>query len=98
MRGRETHKLPAFGAAVVRYGIAVLLVFLAGGLTFLLPLVADRTPFLFFFAAVVLSAWSGGFGSALLTILLAAMWSAYFLLPPVHSLPGGIFANTLQLS
>jgi hypothetical protein len=44
------------------YSIAVLVVVVAGGLTALLPAVAEGTPFLFFFAAVTLSAWYGGLG------------------------------------
>src|SRR5262245_14114196 len=61
--------------SVMRYGVAVLVVLLAGGLTLLLPPVGEGTPFLFFFAAVMLSAWYGSLGPALLTIVLAAAWS-----------------------
>jgi K+-sensing histidine kinase KdpD len=73
-------------SSVVRYGVAILVVGLAAGLTHLLQPVAAETPFLFFFAAVMLSAWYGGFGPALVTSLLGAVWSAYFVLPPVYSL------------
>ena len=74
--------------AVGRYGVAVLVVCLAAGLTRLLAPVAEGIPFLFFFVAVMVSAWYGGFRPALVTILLGALWSAYFVLPPVHSLWG----------
>jgi PAS domain S-box-containing protein len=80
------------------YVVAVLVVFLAGGLTFLLPPVAQGTPFLFFFAAVTLSAWYGGLGPAVLTIILSAVWSNYFMLPPLHSLKIGAPADLLRLS
>ena len=81
-----------------RYGIAVLVVVLAGGLTFLLPAVAEATPFLFFFAAVTFSAWYGGLGPSLLTIFLAAIWSFFFVLPSVPSLHGGTPVSILLLS
>ena len=73
---REDYEPPTLWTSVVRYGVAVLVVCLAAGLTLLLPPVATGTPFLFFFAAVILSAWYGGLGPALLTILLAAAWSS----------------------
>ena len=98
MHGKEEYKSLAFWVSLRCYGFAVLTTFLAGELTLLLPLVAERTPFLFFFAAVMLSTWYGGFRPALLTIFLAMLWSAYFLLPPVHSASGGLSANMLQLS
>jgi K+-sensing histidine kinase KdpD len=93
----EDSEPPTLWTSVVRFGVAVLLVCLASGLTLLLPAVATGTPFLFFFAAVVLSAWYGGLGPALLTIALAAAWSAYFLLPPLHSLHVGEPADMLRL-
>ncbi len=82
----------------VRYGVAVLVVFLAGGLTFLLPPIAEGAPFLFFFAAVMLNAWYGGRGPALLTILLSALWINYFMLPPLYALRVGTSADVLRLS
>src|SRR5262245_60939071 len=93
----EDYEPPTLWTLVVRYGVAVLVVCLAAGLTLLLPPVATGTPFLFFFAAVILSAWYGGLGPAPLTILLAAAWSNYFLLPPLHSLQVGAPADMLRL-
>ena len=94
----EEHASYTLWTSVVRYGVAVLVVGLAAGLTLLLPPVAEGTPFLFFFAAVMLSAWYGGLGPALLTIILAAAWSNYFMLPPLHSLQVGAPADMLRLS
>ncbi len=93
----KEHKPHPLWTSVVRYGVAVLAVCLAAGLTFLLPPIAQGTPFLFFFAAVMLSAWYGGLGPALLTILLAAAWSNYFLLPPLYSLQVAAPADMLRL-
>jgi PAS domain-containing protein len=98
MRGKEEHRPRALWTVVAHYGVAILLAFTAGELTLLIPLVAERTPFLFFFPAVMLSAWYGGFRPALLTIFLAVLWSAYFLLPQGHPVTGGVSSNLLQLS
>ena len=93
----EEHEPHTLWTSVVRYGVAVLVVCLAAGLTLLLPPIAHGTPFLFFFAAVMLSAWYGGLGPALLTIILAAAWSNYFLLPPLYSLQVAAPADMLRL-
>ena len=93
----EEHASHTLWTSVVRYGVAVLVVCLAGGLTLLLPPVAAETPFLFFFAAVMLSAWYGGLGPALLTIVLATGWGAYFVLPPPYSLRVEAPADQLEL-
>ncbi len=77
----------------VRYSVALLSVLLA----LLLMLLLDRwvpmrhSPFLLFFAAVMVSAWCGGLGAGLCATALAALASAYFFLPPVDDLT---LANT----
>ena len=81
MRISAEHGSHTLWTLAVRYGVAVLMVCLAGGLTSLLRPVITGTPFLFFFAAVMLSAWYGGFGPAFVTILLSAAWSVYLVLP-----------------
>jgi PAS domain S-box-containing protein len=43
------------------------------------------TPFLFFFGAVMLSAWKGGWGPGLLSTGLSALVADYFFLPPRYS-------------
>lgn len=70
-----------------RYGIAGLSVFLAALLMLLLdPLLAmTKSPFLLFFGAVTISAWSGGWGPGLLATALSGLISNYFFLPPVYS-------------
>ena len=73
---------------LIRYGVALLTVVLA----LLLMLIIDRwvpmrtSPFLLFFAAVMVSAWYGGFGAGLCATAIAALCSIYFFLPPVHSI------------
>jgi len=56
---------------------------------FLIPLFGggpNSTPFIVFFAAVMVSAWFGGFGPGLLSAGLSALLSWYFFLSPQFSL------------
>ena len=75
-------------SALLRYGMALLLVLLA----LLLMLLLDRwvpmqgSPFLVFFAAVMVSAWYGGFGAGVCATALSAILAAFFFLPPVRSM------------
>ena len=87
-----------WGMVVQRYSLAVLVVVVAGGLTVLLPGVAAAIPFLFFFAAVMVSAWYGGLGPSLLTILLAAGWSVAVVLPAQAALQGALPAEMVRLT
>lgn len=74
---------------VVRYGAAVL----AAGLALLLqwqlvPLFGsdpNASPFIVFFAAVMVAAWFGGLGPGLLATALSALISWYFFLSPQFS-------------
>ncbi|HEY9896210.1 MAG TPA: DUF4118 domain-containing protein [Candidatus Sericytochromatia bacterium] len=71
-----------------RYGIAGLSVLLATLLMLLLDTVLAMTqsPFLLFFGAVMVSAWSGGFGPGLVATVLSGLISAYYFIPPLYSL------------
>jgi PAS domain S-box-containing protein len=67
-------------AGYVRYIVALGTV----GLTLmlrlaLLPLVGPDTPFIFFFLAVVISSWFGGFGPGAVTTILSALAGRYFI-------------------
>jgi PAS domain S-box-containing protein len=67
------------------YAVAVLAVFSALLLTFLLKSLLSPTIFLLFFAAVAVSAWYGGMKPGLLATALATVSVAYFFLEPVSS-------------
>ena len=67
----------------VRYGTAALFVLAALGLNSIGP--ARSLPFVFFFAAVALSARVCGYGAALFSTVLSAVVVDYFLLPPRFS-------------
>ncbi len=71
--------------AIFRSGLAVALVAAALGLTFLLQSVVSTAGYLFFYTAVVASAWFGGKWPGGISVVLSAVAVAYFFTPPVHS-------------
>ncbi|HEY0323919.1 MAG TPA: PAS domain S-box protein [Pyrinomonadaceae bacterium] len=87
----EVKRSPLF-----RYGLAILLVALAAAISWLLQAEHARTPFAFFFIAVVAATLYGGRGPGLLTIALSALFSSYFILLPRFSFAIG-YEGLLQL-
>src|SRR5205807_6935580 len=74
------------GSLLLRYGSAVVSIGVATGVRILLdPVLGDQFPYATLFFAVLLTAWYGGFGPALAAVVLGAVSSAYFLLPPRRS-------------
>lgn len=76
-----------FSEPIWGYGIAVLCVF--GG--WALRLALDRVlpghvPFVTFFVAVAVAGWLGGFGPAVLAMVLSAVIARYFYMSPLHTL------------
>jgi serine phosphatase RsbU (regulator of sigma subunit) len=70
-----------------RYSIAVVSVGLATLAGLLLdPVLQRHLPFVWFFAALMFTAWYAGFGPATLAILLSVALAAFFFLPPTWSL------------
>ena len=68
-----------------RYGAALLFTVLALSLTMMVPTLRDRAMFMLFVTAVSMSAWYGGLGPALVSIVIASCASAFFLLPSLFS-------------
>jgi PAS domain S-box-containing protein len=87
---------------LLRYGVAVLAVGLAlVGQLLLVPWFGgdpDATPFIPFFAAVIVAAWLGGLGPGLVATALSALTSTYFFLFPQHSLEIISFGQGLRLA
>jgi signal transduction histidine kinase len=81
--------LPSAGApaALAAYGLATAAVItvLAVKLA-LVPWVEHDTPFLLFFAAVLVAAWYGGLGPGLFATALSAAASAYFFMAPYRDI------------
>ena len=72
--------------AILRCGLAVALVAAALGLTFLLQSVVSIAGFLFFYIAVVASAWFGGKWPGGLAVILGVLAVEYYFMAPIHSL------------
>jgi len=84
-----------FGLAVLAVGLALLLQFV------LIPLFGgdpDYSPFMLFFAAVIVAAWFGGVWPGLLATALSALLGSYFFLFPQHSLHIASPARGLRLA
>src|SRR4051794_37798169 len=72
---------------ITRYILAVGTVLVMAGLRWLLgPLVGYQLPFTTFLIAVLVAAWSGGLGPALLATGLSAVLGLFFFVPPLYSL------------
>jgi PAS domain S-box-containing protein len=70
-----------------RYGVAVLSSLLATIVRAALePVLQIRTAFITYFLALVVTAWYGGLGPALVVVLLGTIAAAYFFIPPDNSL------------
>jgi C4-dicarboxylate-specific signal transduction histidine kinase len=70
---------------VFRVGLAVVLVGTALAVTLLLQSVVSTAGFLFFYVAVVASAWFGGNWPGWLAVILSALAVEYFFIAPFHS-------------
>jgi PAS domain S-box-containing protein len=67
----------------VRYGCAVIAVALATGARLLLvPALGTQYLFAPFFLAILIAAWIGGFGPALVSLVIGALAALYLFLPP----------------
>lgn len=69
----------------VGLGLAVALVAAALGLTLLLQSVVSTAGYIFFYTAVVATAWFGGPWSGGLAVILSTLAVEYFFIPPIHS-------------
>ncbi|MDC0747663.1 PAS domain S-box protein [Polyangium mundeleinium] len=68
---------------LARYGVAVAAVAVVTAIRLALdPVLGEHSPFLIFTLAVVAAAWYGGLRAALFAMALAALSSAFFVVPP----------------
>src|ERR1700674_2146507 len=83
----DTEKPPAGRPAstIARCRLAIALVAIALSLTLLLQNVVSTAGYLFFYTAVVASAWFGGQWSGGLAVILSTLVVEYFFIPPIHS-------------
>ncbi len=95
---REGSSAP-FKESVPRYLIAVASAFVAWGLRHLLDnLLPNNVPFVTFFAAVAVAGWLGGFGPAVLAMLLTACIARYFYMLPPHTFHVGELTTAVALA
>jgi signal transduction histidine kinase len=89
---------PIFRSLTVRYGTALLAIAVTLLARLLLdPWLDDLLPFLLCSLAVVVVAWHGGFGPAVLALVLGVLANAYFFLPPRHDLPASLAGHPVLL-
>src|SRR5215469_231205 len=69
----------------VRYGVALILVLVAGCCDYLMPSVYGESHYFFFSAAILASALFGGLGPGLVATALSGLASAYLFIAPFHS-------------
>ena len=94
MPGLRRSRAARYAAAVVAVGLALLLQML------LVPLFGgdpNLSPFMVFFAAVMVAAWFGGLGPGLFSVGLAALLSWYFFLFPQESFAINTFGQGVRL-
>ena len=72
-------------SAIFRYGLAIAFVAAALGLTMLLQSVISTAGYIFFYIAVVASAWFGGKLPGGVAVVLSVLAVAYFFTAPLHS-------------
>ncbi|HVF39685.1 MAG TPA: ATP-binding protein [Gemmatimonadaceae bacterium] len=80
-----------------RYGVAIAASAAALGLTYILLPSIQTTIFVFFFGAVVISAWYGGRGAGVLAAVLAVVLVNYFFVAPAGSLRLGRAADLVPI-
>src|SRR3954454_6262101 len=80
MLARPRGRLVAYGVAVLATGVTLVVRWL------LWPVFGDAVPHMFFFPAVMLAAYYGGFGPGVLSTVLAALAANYFFTEPRYSL------------
>jgi K+-sensing histidine kinase KdpD len=83
----------------LRGGLALALVGTALGLTMLLQSVVSTAGYLFFYTAVVASAWFGGKWPAGLAVISSTLIVEYFFIPPRRPFQAGlVFRETFHLT
>lgn len=85
MRTGDTGHRNSLISEISRLAMAIALVSAALGLTWSLQNVFSTSGFLFFYAAVVLSAWFGGKWAGASAVVLSTLAVAYFFLAPLQS-------------
>src|ERR1700733_11477451 len=82
---KSTSSAQGLASAFLTSGLAVVLVATALAVTLFLQNIVSTAGYLFFYAAVVASAWFGGKWTGGLAVILSTVTVAYFFMPPAYS-------------
>src|ERR1700736_966757 len=75
-------------SALLRYSFAIVLVIMVTWVKLLInPFIVDKSPFLFYIGAILLSAGFGGVGPSIIALLLSVVASDFFFSKPLKILP-----------
>ncbi|MFP2961010.1 ATP-binding protein [Myxococcus sp. 1LA] len=86
MHARPERHHPLWASRAGRYGVALASFLVAWGIQAGMASFIPATPFLFFFGAVMVSGWWGGWGPALLTTLLSLVVVDFYFFEPLRSI------------
>jgi len=86
MLHRPERHPPAWASRAGRYGVAILSFVAAWAIQASVSALVPATPFLFFFGAVMVSGWWGGWGPALATTLLSLLVVDFYFFEPIRQL------------
>jgi signal transduction histidine kinase len=82
-----------------RYGFAGVIVLLATLARLLLnPMLGPRYPYVTFFVAVIVTAWYGGLGPALLPLVMGCLATVFAIIPPAHTGAAAITADLMGMA
>jgi C4-dicarboxylate-specific signal transduction histidine kinase len=85
IRMQSTPRARPSSSPLFRFALAIVFVGTALAVTLLLQSVVSTAGFLFFYTAVVASAWFGGYWPGWLAVALSALTVEYFFIEPIHS-------------
>jgi K+-sensing histidine kinase KdpD len=89
---------PSEARPLERYGVALLAAVVACGASYAMWPYLNAMPWVFFFAAVMISSWFGGQGPSLLTTAILVVLGRYFFLKPSGSFTLGNGRSTSTFS
>jgi C4-dicarboxylate-specific signal transduction histidine kinase len=84
-KSQSTPRARPSSSPIFRFSLAVVLVGTALAVTLLLQSIVSTAGFLFFYIAVVASAWFGGYWPGWLAVILSALTVEYFFMEPIRS-------------
>ncbi len=91
-------KILPYGVAIASTAMALPAVGIALLLTLWLKPLLDQTLGAFFYIAIILSVWYGGFRAGIVAVILSTLSINYFFIPPIHKIQIALPSDLLRLS